>query len=119
MAILTLLLGQTADPDTENYKDDITPVPEDDETFQKYIQDRRVIGVSDHLLERIGWYRLRWHVVYPGWDVMEMDEQHAFTQLPDGCRCPCAATVKWLFGASLPIPQHLVDTRRAAANPLT
>ena len=29
--------------------DDITPVPEDAETLQTYIQDRRVIGVS-HLL---------------------------------------------------------------------
>lgn len=28
--------------------DDITPVPEDTETLQTYIQDRRVIGVSLH-----------------------------------------------------------------------
>ena len=28
------------------YDDDVTPVPEDDATLQKYISDRRVIGVS-------------------------------------------------------------------------
>ena len=32
--------------DIKTPTDDITPVPEDNETLQTYIQDRRVIGVS-------------------------------------------------------------------------
>ena len=42
----TVLMSILVHADILNMPEDVTPVPEDVETLQNYIQDRRVIGVS-------------------------------------------------------------------------